>query len=136
MGQWKKEKGNGVPMTRSYLYLFLSHSHAVLLKGTQRNRRKLSECSKPLEIILFPTVSAWSTKSEFSSDFRGLVASAGRTYLTPSWIYLTIQIYPVLIEFQRLGSHPRSDISNPKSDISDLPDLFEPRRVPVPCHHF
>jgi hypothetical protein len=46
-------------MTRSFLCLFLSHRHDVLSRGTQRNRRKLSECSNPLKIILFPVVSAW-----------------------------------------------------------------------------
>jgi hypothetical protein len=55
-----KRKGIGVPVTRSYLYLFLSHRHAVLSRGTQRNRRKLSECSNPLQNILFPVVSAIS----------------------------------------------------------------------------
>jgi hypothetical protein len=62
MNQWKKgkRKGNGVPMTRSFLYLFLSHSHVVLLRWTQQNRRNLAECSNPLEIILFFVVSAWS----------------------------------------------------------------------------
>jgi hypothetical protein len=59
MVQWKKEKGIGVPMTRIYLYLFLSHRHAVLSRGTQWNHRKLSKCSNSLEII-FPAMSAWS----------------------------------------------------------------------------
>jgi hypothetical protein len=67
----------------------------------------------------------------------------------------------IFIRFQRLGSQARLDISDPVSDISDQPDLsglhrvpepwqlswsdqgwdmsdlldlFEPRRIPVPCH--
>jgi hypothetical protein len=37
---------------------------AILSRGTQRNCQKLSECSNPLEIILFPAVSAWSDISD------------------------------------------------------------------------
>jgi hypothetical protein len=60
----RKRKGNGVSMIRSYLYLFFSHRHAILSRGTQRNRQKLSECSNPLKIILFPTVSTWLDLSD------------------------------------------------------------------------
>jgi hypothetical protein len=72
-GHWKlsygsiekgKRKGNSVPMTRSYLYLFLSHRHVVLSRGTQWNRGKLSEYSNLLQILLFPPVSAWSDISD------------------------------------------------------------------------
>jgi hypothetical protein len=134
MDQWKKEKRkeNGVLVTRSYLYLFLSHRHVVLSRGTQRNRPKLSECLIPLQIL-------YSLPSLF-----------GQIYPTTSDFF---------IGFQRLGSHPRSGISNPRSDISglhlvpeswqlprsnisgprsdisNLLDLSEPRRVPVLCHH-
>jgi hypothetical protein len=46
----EKKKRIGVPVTRSYFYLFLSHRHVVLSRGTQQNRRKLSECSNLFQI--------------------------------------------------------------------------------------
>jgi hypothetical protein len=51
MNQWKKEKRNSVPVTRSFLCLFLSHRHAVLSRATQHNCQNLAECSKTLQII-------------------------------------------------------------------------------------
>jgi hypothetical protein len=47
-----------------FIFIFLSHRHAVLSRGTQRNRRKLSECSNPLENIILSVVSAWSDLSD------------------------------------------------------------------------
>jgi hypothetical protein len=97
-----KRKENGVPVTRSVLSLFLSHRHVILSRGTQWNRQKLSECSNPMEIILFPVVSAWSDirpRWTFSSDSRDIAASPGWTYPTPSRIYMTSRIYPASFEF-------------------------------------
>jgi hypothetical protein len=59
-----KIEGIGVPVIGWYLYLFLSHRHAILPRGTQWNIQKLSECSNPMEIILFPVVSTWSDISD------------------------------------------------------------------------
>jgi hypothetical protein len=114
-------------VTRSYLYLFLSHRHAVLSRGTQRNRQKLSECSNSLQNILFPIMSAWRPSQTFSSGHRAVVALPGWTYKTPGRIYLVSRIYSAPIGFQKPWQLLRSDISNP-------PDFFSLHRVPVPCH--
>jgi hypothetical protein len=115
------------PWQEDFYVYFLSHRHAILSRGTQRNRQKLSECSNPLEIILFLVVSAIRPSQTFSSDSRDLAISPSRTYLTLGRIYPTSRIYLDSIGFQRLGNLLRSN-------ISDLSDLSEPHRVPVTCH--
>jgi hypothetical protein len=118
-------------MIRSYLYFFLSHRHAILSRGTQRNRQKLSECWNPFHII-------YSMSSLF-----------GRIYSTTLDFFIGFQrlgsqpMSDICDQLDLLGLHwvlepwqlPRSDISKPSSDISDLPDLSEPHRVPVLCHN-
>jgi hypothetical protein len=98
-----KRKRIGVPVRRSYLYLLLSHRHAILSRGTQQNRQKLSECSNPLEIILFPTVSVSLDISDQVGLFHRIPEA--RTYPTPGRIYLTSQIYLASIGFQSRGSY-------------------------------
>jgi hypothetical protein len=52
----------------------------------------------------------------------------GRTYLTLS------QICSVLVGFQNGGKLSKSDISDPRSNISNPPDLFDLHRVPKVLH--
>jgi hypothetical protein len=118
-GRWKssygsmekeKKKRIGVPVTRSYFYLFLSHRHAVLSRGTQQNRRKLSECSNLLQISWFSIVSAWSDISDQVGHFHRVpeawqLCHIGHIWpLTSGQIYLTRWIYLTTIGFQNCGN--------------------------------
>jgi hypothetical protein len=103
------EKGNGVPVTRSYLYLFFSHRHVVLSRVTQQNRQKLSECSNPFQILyalpsLFGRI--YPTKLDFFIKFQRLGSQPRSNISEPHQIYPTSWIYPASIGFQSHGSCP------------------------------
>jgi hypothetical protein len=119
----RKKKRVGVPVTRSYFYLFLSHRHVVLSRGTQRIRRKYLSAQTP------------------SKSLYSLLCLFSRIYPTN---------LDICIEFQNCGSQAKLDISDQldlsdprqvleswqlsRSDISDPPDLFGIHRVPEPLH--
>jgi hypothetical protein len=65
-----KKKRVGVTMARSYFYLFLSHRHAVLSRGTERNHKKILECSNIFQISLSFAVSVWSDISNQVRHFH------------------------------------------------------------------
>jgi hypothetical protein len=78
-----KKKRVGVTMARSYFYLFLSHRHAVLSRGTERKHKKY-----------------WSAQTS-SKSLYPLLCLFGRIYPTKSDIF---------IKFQSLGGLARLDI--------------------------
>jgi hypothetical protein len=136
----KKEKKNWCAHDKKLFLFILSQRPAVLSRGTQRNRRTLSECSNPLQISWFSIVSTWSDISDQVGHFHwvpeawqlcqvrhiwpqvryirptGYIrsSSGSRALVTkPGRTYLTHRIYPVFIGFQNRVTSPWSDISEP-----------------------
>jgi hypothetical protein len=125
MDQRKKEKEKEmVCLWQEAIYIyFLSHRHVVLSRGSQWNRRKLSECSNPWKIFYSPL----PTKSDIfiGSQKHGSTARSG---ISDQSDLSNLHWVP------KLWQLPRLNISDPRSDISDPSDLFGLHRVSIPCH--
>jgi hypothetical protein len=110
----------------------------MLSREIQWNRRKLSECSNPLKNILLSIVSAWSdiypTKSDIFIGSQKCGSTARSDISNPRLDISDQSDLSNLHWVPKLWQLPRSNISNPRSDISDPSDLFGLHRVPVPCH--